>query len=265
MGRTKEIDKGKVEDGIIEITLTHWKHFPKLITRDLLNFPSYIFRGQSRYNWKLESSFDRLSKSKKIKNPNLSQHLNAFKNASKGRRGKNPQELKSDNEWWALAQHYGLVTPLLDFTRSAFVALYFAFWDESDNGKNRVVYALHGHNLQKKMDELEEEDEKVELFYPSSDGNERLISQSGLFMKLPVNSNFEQIIKTNFKNYNRAILIKIKIPNTDVKDCLIMLNRMNINHSTLFPDLYGAAKFVNCLFDKPRYDYIGNLNITIPE
>lgn len=264
MARTKEINIGKGENGIIEIELSHWKHFPKLMTRDLLQFPSYIYRGQTNYSWKLESSFDRLARDKKLNIPNLSKHLNAFKNAAKERRGENPQLLENDNEWWALAQHYGLATPLLDFTRSAFVALYFAFWDESFTGKYRSVYAIHAHRLKgimKAQNDNENIDQKIYLFYPNTDGNERLINQSGLFLKMPVKLDVEKYVNSNFKGIRSGALLKIKIPNTELVGCLTMLNKMNINHSTLFPDLFGAAKFVNCVIDKPRYDYLANLNL----
>jgi hypothetical protein len=262
MARTKEIIKNDVVDGVMEIRLSHWKHFPKLISRDLLEFPSYIFRGQASSVWKLESSYDRLIRKKKIRNVNIENHLNAFKNASKGRRGRNPQILENNDEWWALAQHNGLATPLLDFTRSAFVALYFAFWDETFTGKERAVYGLHYHNLTTKMNKLKDEDKKVKLFYPSSDENDRLINQSGLFIKMPIRTDLESFVSTHFKGQDDgADLFKIIIPNTEVKNCLIMLNKMNINHSTLFPDLYGAAKYVNCLLDKPRYDNIQHLNL----
>ncbi len=260
MTQIEDIKYGNLKDGVVEITLSHWRHFHKLIYDNIQEYPSYIFRGQSDYAWKLESSYDRLDRTKKGVF-RIEDHLNAFKNASKGRRGKNPQVLQNDNEWWALGQHYGLATPLLDFTRSAFVALYFAFCDETYSGENRAVFALHAHNLQEKMDKSKKVGKnKVELFYPTYDGNDRLIRQSGLFMKLPIKSNLEQIVKAHYENHTDGILLKIKIPNQDVGECLTMLNRMNINHSTLFPDLYGAAKFVNCLFDKPKYDYIGALN-----
>ncbi len=264
MGRIKEIIKGEIIDGVMEIKISHWKHFPKLITRELLELPSYIFRGQASAAWKLESSLDRLLKKKKIKlkEKTVDQHLNAFMNASRGRRGKHPQVLENEDEWWALAQHHGLATPLLDFTRSAFVALYFAFSDESFTGKERAVYGIHFYRLVNKIKDLKSSDEKVKLFYPTSDENNRLINQSGLFIKTPIKTNIEEFVTENFKDdSNGAVLFKVIIPNKEIKKCLIMLNKMNINHSTLFPDLYGAAKYVNCLLDKPGYDNIQHFNL----
>ena len=264
MARRKEIIKGKTIDGVIEIRLDHWKHFSKFITRDLLDFPAYIFRGQSSVSWKLESSFDRLSKNKRLYPGTLLPISWALTNASKGRRGKNPQILENDDEWWALAQHNGLATPLLDFTMSAFVALYFAFCDNTYKGKERTVYALHFYNLVEKMKTLNDDDEKVKLFYPNSDENDRLINQSGLFIKMPINTNLEDFIIKHFKNRKKgALLVKIIIPNTDVDKCMIMLNKMNINHSTLFPDLFGAATYVNYSFGKTKYDNISHFNLDL--
>ena len=86
----------------------------------------------------------------------------------------------------------------------------------------------------------------VEIISPQVDDNSRLINQSGLFTKkLGWNRNIETY----------AVMIKIIIgENVGERDeFLRFLNRMNINHLTLFPDLDGAAKYCNMRFEIKDY------------
>ena len=79
-----------------------------------------------------------------------------------------------------------------------------------------------------------------------SDENSRLVSQNGLFTRSPDGVDIESWVQKNFsKRQRNIVLAKILIPNEVRVRCLRNLNRMNINHTSLFPDLYGASKYCN--------------------
>ena len=93
---------------------------------------------------------------------------------------------------------------------------------------------------------------EVEFIRPRADENQRLVNQGGLFSRAPDGISLDEWISENMPSYG-FILFKILIPNKDRKECLKTLNRMNINHLTLFPDLYGASKYCNLFGEIDRY------------
>jgi hypothetical protein len=87
---------------------------------------------------------------------------------------------------------------------------------------------------------------KLEFIRPMQDDNSRLVSQAGLFTKVPAGLTIEEWLEEYADDEpGSASLIKIVIPDDGRRECLRSLNRMNINHLSLFPDLYGAAKHCN--------------------
>jgi len=186
-------------------------------------------------------------------------HLRTLKFAARGRRGQNPPRLE-DNEWWALGQHYGLASPLLDWTRAPFAAAYFAFEElSSDQTPYRVVFGLNRDAVQAKNAEFEEGQSLevgrlpiVEFIEPLSDENPRLVSQSGLFTRAPIGMPIEGWIAQAFEGSGVPALLRIEIPNRDRGACLRGLDRMNINHLSLFPDLAGASRFANIMLELGR-------------
>ena len=256
--------KEGVSDGTITFRLASWSHFFDFLEDELFSNPTYskrvyIWRGQRRSDWSLSTTLDRLfgrlgflSDSKENIEKRSSDHLAAFRYAARGRRGSNPAPL-SENEWWALGQHFGLATPLLDWTRSPFAAAYFAFEELAvDHTANRVVYALDQFAVIQKNSELENGPsfEKgrlpiVEFIDPLSDDNQRLVSQGGCFTRAPIGTPIESWIAQVFESSNEPILWRLEIPDPDRWSCLRALNRMNINHLSLFPDLSGASRSTN--------------------
>ena len=194
-----------------------------------------------------------LTKSPSILDAKTAEHLESFQYASRGRRGNNPAKLASENDWWALGQHFGLATPLLDWTRSPFAAAYFAFEEIApDPTEYRVLYALNQTAVESKNDELREGESFeqgrlpiIEFFDPMSDENPRLVSQGGCFTRAPVGTPIELWVANAFENSSVSVLLRIEIPDTDRISCLRTLNRMNINHLSLFPDLTGASRSTN--------------------
>jgi hypothetical protein len=257
-------------DGAAVYRLSAWSIFFDFLEQVI--FPpgskhQYIWRGQRRSDWSLSSSLDRLfQKTGAIERPQkeleeLSKiHLRTFQYASRGRRGTNPVQLHADNEWWALGQHFGLATPLLDWTRSPFAAAYFAFEENpSDPTEYRVVYGLDSTAVVQRYAELQEgpsfEDGRlpvVDFIDPMSDENQRLVSQGGLFTRAPIGTPIERWVEDQFEGSTSAILVRIEIPDSDREVCLRTLDRMNINHLSLFPDLGGASRFTNLKMELDR-------------
>lgn len=255
----------EIKNGILEVELSSWKYFHDYVRQEMLDYSHYIWRGHRDSNWKLESSLDRILRSKL---PNLragfaQSHLDAFKLAARGRRGSNPAIIEDDNEWWALGQHHGLATPLLDWTESAFVALYFAFEKQArpDSGK-RAVWALNSRveRLNKEITEAHTAAKSsgnppiLELIRPHQNDNARLVSQAGLFTKAPLGQTVDRWIEHNREGVTTsAFLLKLIFPDKERTECLRTLTKMNINHITLFPDLYGSGQHCNKMLQIEKY------------
>jgi len=252
VGRKKSWIEKDFSDGVVTIEFSSWKYFSSYIQNEMLDYKTYIYRGQRCDYWRLEPKLDRLLKSKDRKEANetLIALLEKFKYASRGRRGTNPAELMGENDWWSLGQHYGLATPLLDWTSSPFVAAYFAFIDEGDNdSRYRVIYAIGKDSIAQKSRILIEDgkpEAAISFVSPLQNENARLVNQSGLFSRAPLGVCIEEWVREQYKGEdNSYILMKFLIPDLERELCLRYLNRMNVNHLTLFPDLYGASKFCN--------------------
>ena len=251
-------------DGSVTVRLASWSVFfdfleSEVFHSSLTSKHTYVWRGQRRSDWSLSASLDRLFgrlnlltlTSDKLEKRSQ-EHLDSFKRAARGRRGSNPRELE-EMDLWALGQHFGLATPLLDWTHSPFAAAYFAFEEfASDSTPYRVVYGLDKDASQNKSVEflngpsLEKGRTPVLEFYePMSDENPRLVSQDGIFTRAPIGTPVESWVAQAFEGSPTEVLLRVEIPDTDRLVCLRALKRMNIHHASLFPDLSGSSRSTN--------------------
>lgn len=205
---------------------------------------SIIFRGHKEETYKLESTLER-----HIREIFPSVDKENFEKISKEYLEYCRQELKgkiqdqyilnNDDSVWALGQHYGLKTPLLDWTRSFLFALFFAFEERISKTEYRVVYALNCFWAMNNVDIVEPE-------FPIGS---RITAQQGLFTKM-FSSELEAV-NMNFSNIGgieeiRTIkpLIKYKIKSSLREDIMNFLSSLNVDSYTIYPDLQGAIK--NC-------------------
>lgn len=259
-------------DGRIPSTrLVSWEDFNKVVTHYCTqqDGSEFIFRGQHKYSWFLDPTLSRITNGS-IDQEIADKQLKNFKLSIRGRVSDNSILTNDENnngaeeELWAIGQHHGLATPLLDWTLSPYVALFFAFmnedpqdWTNNDgepNNHSRVVYILSKSFIE----DLEEpiENKYPRIIEPSKDDHGRLVNQAGLFVMAPYGENLESSLfkaleesKIDINDIDEAAkyLCKIHIPNSPQcrADCLSHLRRMNIHHASLFPDVIGASGYCN--------------------
>lgn len=285
-GRIPEWNENSIKDsfilmndqinGRIPVTkLEHWSDFTSFLESEFCNRKrvELVFRGHRRYDWGLTPTLARFNEQNTIDEELAEEQLRLFRKAIRGRISDhslfNSGDKREDDELWAIGQHYGLKTPLLDWTYSPYVALFFAFAkaDEAEETDNpyRAIYILNKTAISD-----DEYFNDIRVLEPRKDDHGRLVNQAGLFTFSPYGLTIEnKLIEVlgsedypddELKNASQkaeeepAILAKyickVFVKNEQQKECLKFLRRMNVHHASLFPDLIGAADYSNILIEE---------------
>lgn len=192
-----------------------------------------IYRGVSSSQYKLIPKIGRYKHNRKItRADNEKKMLAIFKERSANLLDFKPE---NDFEWLAIAQHHGLPTRLLDWSRNPLVAAYFAARENPH--MDSIIYAYANPkaiNVGESPSPFSVYD--VVIYHPIN-VTQRITSQSGLFTIHPnpdepfdSNSITRLVIAKNFKKEMRAILYKY-----------------GIHQAALFPDLDGISGYIEWL------------------
>ena len=250
----------EVDGNIPSTRVNNWRHF-----QEILNDPFFrkdnttlVFRGQRRFTNTLTPSIARYSNSGTFSEAMAKLQIDNFRLALRGRI-KDPGLQDNIDELWALGQHYGLKTHLLDWTTSPFVALFFAFEkpdrkDEKPSNTSRAIYVLNKTKIERYLSDL--------FVQPLRNDHSRIINQAGLFSRSPSG---EQTLETYLLNtladYDIDVdspealseyICKIHVPvSTEIErsKCVRILRQMNLHHASLFPDLIGSSTHCNELLN----------------
>ncbi len=213
----------------------------------------YLFRGVPNAEYKIQASVYRRLK-KEVRNSERFLQINKDLITEARLRGhgeKNGRKLE-DLEILAQLQHFGAATCLIDFTRNAQIALYFACekdpkWEKGSQGSEKApdgkVYAVRNELLSFRKVTPDLLNEKIDYFFPRFQPygrdpqlyfwepgyqNNRIIAQQSIFI---------------FGSYefdeNGACIIEESCK----EDVLIALEQVSgITQAMLFPDFDGFAR-----------------------
>jgi hypothetical protein len=229
-----------------------------------------IFRGQRDVNWKLSSRWERWLLRQKGGDSDRDvrelfsegayerirdRYLERFKEYAVGLPTFNSAALSDDRDWWALGRHHGLITALLDWTYSPYIAAFFAFISaaEEANPGLRTTIALDGAFVfpsepvavwELKLDNTIIKEHEFEVFSSRTQAEYRRRVQQGVFTYLA------HAIHVDIESYleSRGFggrLARYEVPGQQAAEALTDLGHMNITYMSMFPDLDGAASQAN--------------------
>ena len=251
---------------------------------------NFVYRGQSNYEWPLQTKLERDISDSIREAPGLDRYeeyaLEQFKRRAHLYMTASEQPKREDDtEWLSFIQHYGGPTRLLDFTRSVFIAAYFAI-GHGNKADAAVVYAINTRPLAVTFWERAAEYVKlygnkggqsdvamlkdsiaqdrcipgVVVFNPKKQ-NRRLLQQQGLFVApVSLSLSFQE-------NLFASLHGPVRLPSTKTGHCDELKNAKSLRSETSFNE-YAVIRL---LIPKASYnrrdlgsirDLLGQMNLS---
>lgn len=268
---SKDLIDTATADGLVRtITFVNWEDAKILLSKFGGN---WIFRGQEDASWGLQTSLERcVHKEKRCADVQFFERslVEEFKKGAKARLVSIMDYPENTLEWLSLMQHHGCPTRLLDFTRSQYVAAFFAL--ENCFKSNCAVWCIEhdwckatavgnfNREHTKKEDQItvncDFADEKIfkvlfwddpkatQMIFPvvPLHSNARIEIQQGLFLCQGSEESFDENVGAMEDHLEH--IVKIVISPDAREEGIKDLNKMNVNNATLFPGLDGYARSI---------------------
>ncbi len=206
-----------------------------------------FFRGQADYEWTLEPSIARIENPEHCYSMTLtgwlsleSYLISEFKKYSYPYLKDEPNNY---HDWLVHGQHHGLPTRLLDWSVNPLKALFFAVEDNSLDHVDGSLFLCTPKQMAPTTNDIHEG--KGTQFFYSSHINARVSAQEGAFSIPYVNEeedDFEQdldIDTSKLRSYG-----KLRIPKECKPQFRHSLNKLGINHRTIYPGLDGISQML---------------------
>ena len=224
-----------------------WNRYKKHVSG--LESRRYLFRGQEK-PWRLRTKFHRSGRAELSRFLNqdiqtLHKHLSA--------RTKHIFNLLIPDELGAffnLVQHHGYPTPLLDWTYSPYVAVFFAFWRISNlnalkgtTDQNVRIFVFDQKQWRQDFNQplvLNAISPYFSIMEPLAIDNERMILQQAVSSVTNIDD-IENYIKSK-ESPKKKYLYIIDLPVGERKKVIRELDCMGITAGSLFPGLDGACE-----------------------
>ncbi len=208
----------------------------KFFRDDLGNKDEFLYRGQSNSDWELIASFDRNT------NGNLVSRQESFDVFFEGFRRRYmmrySDELSKD-QLVSLAQHYGLLTRLLDWTDKPYIALFFACTSPTAP-RSSALYRLNRSLMTEKISDTD-----FSFVNAATSANIRLNNQFGFLLRNTSNfESFEKYLESR-NDIGVPLLTKYILSRNTTNNVKKNLNQMGINYSSLFDGLEYLTKELN--------------------
>jgi len=224
------------------ITYANWVEFKRDLFLEL--YPDgrfrrgqYLFRGVGDADWPLATAFDRQFGHVPLEvRMHLWDDLIAEWRQGCTDAGVPPEVTQDDQALWALGQHHGLPTRMLDWSMSPYVAAFFAFRSHllrAPGGHGQAaVWVLH-------LDNPVWAGPGVEIVAAPTLANNRLRNQVGRFtLCRAAVASLEDYVE---RMTDDIALTRCLIPTDEAMGALGDLDAMGITDHELFPDLTGLA------------------------